>query len=140
MKKRETLIYTILLGSSLLLCPLRSTAQEKKTATTEEKATVPLYQGTYVGLDVFGLGSKIFGSDFTSAEVSVEVNLKNRFIPIIEIGYGHTDTTDDETNIHYKASAPYLYGAFCALPGTHQHEENRKYRTLVYPRIRQEQS
>ena len=55
MKKRETLIYTILLGSSLLLCPLRSTAQEKKTATTEEKATVPLYQGTYVGLDVFGL-------------------------------------------------------------------------------------
>ena len=30
MKKRETLIYTILLGSSLLLCPLRSTAQEKK--------------------------------------------------------------------------------------------------------------
>ena len=52
MKKRETLIYTILLGSSLLLCPLRSTAQEKKTATTEEKATVPLYQGTYVGLDV----------------------------------------------------------------------------------------
>lgn len=108
MKKRETLIYTILLGSSLLLCPLRSTAQEKKTATTEEKATVPLYQGTYVGLDVFGLGSKIFGSDFTSAEVSVEVNLKNRFIPIIEIGYGHTDTTDDETNIHYKASAPYF--------------------------------
>lgn len=96
MKKRETLIYTILLGSSLLLCPLRSTAQEKKTATTEEKATVPLYQGTYVGLDVFGLGSKIFGSDFTSAEVSVEVNLKKRFIPIIEIGYGHTDTTDDE--------------------------------------------
>ena len=85
-----------------------STAQEKKTATTEEKATVPLYQGTYVGLDVFGLGSKIFGSDFTSAEVSVEVNLKNRFIPIIEIGYGHTDTTDDETNIHYKASAPYF--------------------------------
>ena len=34
----------------------------------------------------------------------------------------------------------FLYGAFCALPGTHQHEENRKYRTLVYPRIRQEQS
>ena len=108
MKKRRTLIYTILLGSSLLVYPLRSTAQEKKMAITEEKATVPLYQGTYVGLDVFGLGSKIFGSDFTSAEVSVEVNLKNRFIPIVEIGYGHTDTTDDETNIHYKASAPYF--------------------------------
>ena len=83
MKKRRTLIYTILLGSSLLVYPLRSTAQEKKMAITEEKATVPLYQGTYVGLDVFGLGSKIFGSDFTSAEVSVEVNLKNRFIPIV---------------------------------------------------------
>ena len=41
-------------------------------------------------------------------------------------------------------TVPFTYNgvkrAFCALPGTHQHEENRKYITLVYPRIRQEQS
>lgn len=29
-------------------------------------------------------------------------------MPVAEIGYGQTDTTDDGTNIHYKASAPYF--------------------------------
>jgi hypothetical protein len=38
----------------------------------------------------------------------VEVNLKNRYVPVAEIGYGTTDTTDDGTNIHYQASAPYF--------------------------------
>ncbi|EFV66693.1 hypothetical protein HMPREF9011_02918 [Bacteroides sp. 3_1_40A] len=38
----------------------------------------------------------------------MEVNLKNRYVPVAEIGYGTTDTTDDGTNIHYKASAPYF--------------------------------
>ena len=107
-EKRNFNIYYTIRGVAYCYAPYALQPKKRKTATTEEKATVPLYQGTYVGLDVFGLGSKIFGSDFTSAEVSVEVNLKNRFIPIIEIGYGHTDTTDDETNIHYKASAPYF--------------------------------
>lgn len=56
--------------------PLTLYSPRKENGNNRRKATVPLYQGTYVGLDVFGLGSKIFGSDFTSAEVSVEVNLK----------------------------------------------------------------
>ena len=77
-------------------------AQEKKTTIEEEK--VPFYQGTTIGVDIFGLGSKIFGGDITSTEISVEVNLKNRYVPVAEIGYGTTDTTDDGTNIHYKAS------------------------------------
>ena len=81
-------------------------AQEKKTTIEEEK--VPFYQGTTIGVDIFGLGSKIFGGDITSTEISVEVNLKNRYVPVAEIGYGTTDTTDDGTNIHYKASAPYF--------------------------------
>ena len=67
-------------------------AQEKKTTIEEEK--VPFYQGTTIGVDIFGLGSKIFGGDITSTEISVEVNLKNRYVPVAEIGYGTTDTYD----------------------------------------------
>ena len=52
--------------------------------------------------------AKFLGGDITSTEISVEVNLKNRYVPVAEIGYGTTDTTDDGTNIHYKASAPYF--------------------------------
>ena len=38
----------------------------------------------------------------------MQVNLKNRFFPVAEMGFGSIDTTDDETDIHYKASAPYF--------------------------------
>lgn len=108
MKKKTTFIYTILLGSSLLFCPLCLKAQGKGPVITEEKEETPLYQGTSISLDIFGIGNKLLGSDITSAEASIEVNLKNRFMPVAEIGYGQTDTTDDGTNIHYKASAPYF--------------------------------
>lgn len=67
-----------------------------------------MYQGTSVSVDIAGIGGKLLGSDIASAEVRVEVNLKNRFLPVAEIGYGQTDTTDDETNVHYKTSAPYF--------------------------------
>ena len=43
-----------------------------------------------------------------SSEVSVAVNLKNKFIPTIEFGMGGTDTWS-ETGIHYKSKmAPFF--------------------------------
>lgn len=42
-----------------------------------------------------------------SSEVAVDVNLKNRFFPIAELGYGSTDTWSDK-GIHYKSNAPYF--------------------------------
>lgn len=105
-KRISTYITLLTLLSSMLLYSPTLAAQEKKTTIEEEK--VPFYQGTTIGVDIFGLGSKIFGGDITSTEISVEVNLKNRYVPVAEIGYGTTDTTDDGTNIHYKASAPYF--------------------------------
>ena len=66
--------------------PLTLYSPRKENGNNRRKSHRTSVSGHVCGLDVFGLGSKIFGSDFTSAEVSVEVNLKNRFIPIIEIG------------------------------------------------------
>lgn len=110
MKRKEISISTtlkILMTSSVFLFCTALTAQEKKTVTPEEEK-VPLYQGTTVGLDVLGIGSNVLGGDATSAEVQVEVNLKNRYIPVVEIGYASYDATDDETDIHYETSAPYF--------------------------------
>ncbi|NMA73693.1 MAG: hypothetical protein GX963_05915 [Bacteroidales bacterium] len=64
------------------------------------------YRGTYVGVDLFGVGAKVFGGDFLSSEIGVRVNLKNMLYPTLEIGYGSTDTWSDN-GIHYKSSAPY---------------------------------
>ena len=106
--ERKILSYSISLALCLLMfLPLRAqngnpTAppqgappkKEKKDA--KEEVHYPLYNGTSVGLDLWGIGSSVFGGDFLSSEVAVDVNLKNRFFPIAELGYGSTDTWSDK--------------------------------------------
>ncbi len=105
MKKKEISIFIILLIS---LFSISAKAQDKTPLTKEEYKELPLYQKSSVGIDVWGLGSKMFGSDFTSIEGFYAVNLKDRFFPIIEIGYGSMNSTNDNTNIYYKTAAPYF--------------------------------
>lgn len=112
MKKRQisTSIIGLLMLSSLWFgLPCSVSAQEKNPSSDNTETPVQsLYQGAYVGLDIFGPVGHLLGSDFISTEASLEVNLKNKYFPVLEIGYGSTDTTDDETDIHFKTSAPYF--------------------------------
>ena len=109
MKRLEISTYIIvLLTLSNLLAPLTANAQEKKVLTKEEWAQTPLYQGIMVGVDVSGLATKVMGSDMLNTEANVQLNLKNRFFPIVELGYGSIETTHEETDIYYKTSAPYF--------------------------------
>lgn len=80
-----------------------ATKQEKKPAEVE----YPLYNGVSVGIDLWGIGSGLLGSDFISSEVVASVDLKHRFFPTIELGYGKTDAWNEE-GIHYKSGAPYF--------------------------------
>lgn len=109
MKKRLISTYIIaLLVLSNLLMPISAHAQEIKILSEDKEEELPFYQGLMVGVDVSGLASKAFGSDAFSSEISIHANLKNRFFPVVEIGYGKTDTTGEETNIHYQTSAPFF--------------------------------
>ena len=100
-----------MLNSLCLLFPTSVMAQVETVnvpLTEEEWKKTPWYQGVYIGADIYGLASKFFGNEMTSTEISAELNIKNRYYPIVEIGYGMTDTTDEETDIHFKTSAPYF--------------------------------
>lgn len=109
MKKPSISIFIIaLVMLSNWLLPDGLHAQEIKMIPAEEKTDSAFFQGIHVGVDVFGFLSQAFGSDATTTEVSVEANLMNRFFPVLEIGYGSMDTTNDETDIHYKTSAPFF--------------------------------
>ncbi len=109
MKKRLISTYIIaLLVLSNLLMPISAHAQEIKILSEDKEEELPFYQGLMVGVDVSGLASKAFGRDAFSSEISIHANLKNRFFPVVEIGYGKTDTTGEETNIHYQTSAPFF--------------------------------
>jgi hypothetical protein len=78
-----------------------------KDKKDDEKVYFPLYNGLTVSADIYGLGASVLGGDFLSGEIAVEANLKNRYLPIIEVGYGTTDTYSDR-GTHYKSSAPYF--------------------------------
>ena len=110
MKKRSisTSIIALLALSSLLALPTRLSAQSTKLLKDEEKKEKPFFQGIMVGVDVFGFLNQALGSDVRTTEVSIEANLQNRFLPIVEIGYGSTNAMDEETEIHFQTSAPFF--------------------------------
>lgn len=111
MKKRiSEFISQLLIASSLLLISAPATGQTPAPTKVkkEEKKETPLYQGTAVGLEIAGLASHLLGSDILSSEIQIQSNLKNRFLPVLEIGYGKADAVNDGTNLHYKTSAPFF--------------------------------
>lgn len=67
-----------------------------------------LFQGVYLSADVFGYIYPIFVKDkFYSSEVSATLNLHNRFFPVVEVGFGHTDMVSQLYDIGYRTQAPY---------------------------------
>lgn len=84
----------------------KSGAQSPSTQDKEEKT--PLYQGLSVGVEIAGLGSYLLGSDILSSEIAIQANLKNRFMPILEVGYGKADAINEGNDLHYKTSSPYF--------------------------------
>lgn len=102
----------------MLSTPLAAQEEQPKQATqatqaTQEKAKKNhFFQGVSLSTDLFGVVGRVFGNDFDSYEVSAEFNLKNKFFPVVEVGYGSTDETDDDNSIHYKVAAPYFRVGF----------------------------
>lgn len=103
--------FIILSVISVLLCGMPLSAQQRsgdKKKAVAVQDTVPFFQGLAVSVDAVGPGAYLFGGDFMSMEAALEVNLKNRFFPILEVGYGETDATNEDTELHYRTSAPYF--------------------------------
>lgn len=90
----------------LILLSLPAQAQSKRKKIVEEPDTIPLFRGMAVSVDVFGAG-QLWLSDYGQYEAALRINLKDKYFPIVELGLGKADATDEGTNLHYKTSAPY---------------------------------
>lgn len=95
----------ILCISLLLWLAVIPADAQRKTAVAEPD-TIPLWRGFQVGTDLVGPIQMAVG-DYGQVEAMVRINLKDRYFPIVEIGYGHADHDDAVTLIHYKSNAPY---------------------------------
>ena len=64
--------------------------------------------GLYLSADVFGYIYPIFVKDkYYSTEFSATMNINNRFLPTVEVGFGHTDMVSQLYDIGYSTRAPY---------------------------------
>lgn len=97
--------YISILAISLLMLPTSISAQAHK-GKTEIKDTTALFKGFAVSADLAGAVMTAV-SDYGQYEAALRLNLKDRYFPIIELGIGKADHTDDGTNVRYKTSAPY---------------------------------
>lgn len=83
--------------------PVATPKEDKKAPEIE----YPFYNGINIGVDIWGPGSYLLGSDFFSMEASGIIDLKHRYFPTIEVGYGKSDCLSDE-GVKSQSSAPYL--------------------------------
>jgi len=99
--------YILLFISSIVLTSLTAGAQSKKPQVSLTEDTVKLLVSKQVYFNVAGV-LLCQMSEYGEVEGGVRVNLKNKFFPTVEVGLGLCDKTDDETDNHFKTSAPFV--------------------------------
>lgn len=126
------LISICILGTiwSSILFPQHAQARQKDKVTVEED-TVAFFRGLSVSADVVGLAQLTFG-DYGQYEGALRVNIKDKYFPIVEIGYGKADTEDVATKNIYKSKAPYLRGGIDFNMMRNKHDINRIYVGMRY--------
>ena len=103
MKRSHTSIFTLVIAISalMLLMPAQATHAQgssgKKIAATN-KDTIPLLRNVAVSADLVG-PIQLMVSDYGQYEAALRV-------PVVEIGIGKADGTDESTQINYKTTAP----------------------------------
>lgn len=73
------------------------------------KMQQPLFYAAAVGVDIWDPVMRIFGQHYGLVEFSGELNLHNRYIPVVEIGLGQSSYTPDDNNYTYRVPVtPYF--------------------------------
>ncbi len=88
----------------MLMTSVTAAAQHKKKGM--ERDSVPLFCGVAVSMDLVGPIQKATG-DYGQMEGAVRVNLKDKYFPVFEMGYGKTDYTSVTSEMRYTTAAPY---------------------------------
>ena len=64
-------------------------------------------QGFQISVDAVGMVMYAV-ANYGQIEGAFRVNLKEKFFPIAEIGLGHSDHKNEDTELHYKTNSPYI--------------------------------
>ena len=109
----------------------RSKAEWEKMRQKQIYDSIPLFRGVQVMVDLIGPIQRAV-SAYGQYEAGVRVNLKDKYFPVVEVGYGEADHTDDVTQNSYKTSAPYGKLGVDFNIMKNKHDDNRVYAGLRY--------
>lgn len=90
----------------LLAVATPSAAHERKGIAKQEADTVALFRGVAVSADLVGL-VQLAVSDYGQYEAALRINLKDKYFPVVELGYGKADANDIATSMTFRTKAPY---------------------------------
>lgn len=112
---------------------MKAQAGKKTVKMTEQNQTdsIALLRGVAVSADLIGLAQIAF-SDYGQYEAAARVNLKDRYFPVVEIGYGKADADDPSTKLRYKTSAPYWRVGLDFNIAKNKHDDYRIYAGFRY--------
>ena len=135
-KRTSSFVSRVIAISLLLIAVTTVSAQSRKEAIAEksakaEKDSVAFFRGVAVSADVVGLTQLAF-SDYGQYEAAARVNLKDRYFPVVEIGYGKADADDPSTKLRYKTSAPYWRVGLDFNIAKNKHDDYRIYAGFRY--------
>lgn len=86
--------------------PRLSKAEQLRLRMKAADDSIPVWRGLQVKVDLVGPLQKAVSS-YGQYEAGIRVNLKDKYFPVVELGYGTADENNAVTMISYKTSAPY---------------------------------
>ena len=109
------LIFSLFLTSNLCQAQVHNSTQTEPqrgiqyVAPTvyKQNKDFKLFEGMAIGIDVVGAVMYKL-ANYGQLEGQLRINLKETYFPVAELGIGHCDHTDDETNLHFKTNSPYM--------------------------------
>lgn len=107
-KRRSIYTYISRIAVSIVLLMTAGNAFAQRDKMVNEADTMPLLKGMQLSVDIAG-PIMLQLSDYGEYEAALRLNLKNKYFPIFELGYGVAEHLNDEvTGISYETSAPYF--------------------------------
>lgn len=92
--------------SVLLLLSTTVQAQIPKKIFEQPKDSTRFLRHVAVSADLVG-PLQLLLSDYGQYEAAARVSLRNKYFPVVELGYGQADSEDITTHLHYTCKAPY---------------------------------
>lgn len=105
--QRNISSYISSLAISIVLLLMPAAAEAKKDKDKDVKDSTALFNGLAVSVDLVG-PIQLMTGDYGQYEAALRINLRDRYFPVFELGWGTTDYVDDVTQTAYKTGAPYF--------------------------------